>query len=671
MATTLTYDELVDYLNQLSSAYYTLDEPLASDAEYDRLFKELQAFEQAQPLAIRPDSPTQRVGDSALSAFQQVQHELPMLSLSNAFSDDEVAEFYRRCKEGLDTNDPLAVCCEYKLDGVAASILYENGVLVRAATRGDGQIGEDITSNVRTIKNVPLKLVGDNLPQRLEVRGEVVMPRKGFDAYNEQARSNGEKTFVNPRNAAAGSLRQLDPSLTAKRPLAFYAYSVGLTSEDFVESSHYATLMRLRAFGFTVSDATNVCHGVDELKQFYAESEAARDGLGFDIDGIVYKLDSFAQQTTLGFIARAPRWAVARKFPAQEESTTLLDVEFQVGRTGAVTPVARLQPVFVGGVTVSNATLHNMDEIARLDLHVGDRVIVRRAGDVIPQIAAAHAPSTGPRGIKPTLPSQCPVCSSPVERDADFAVARCTGGVVCTAQRKAALIHFASRKAFDIEGLGEKLVEQLVDVDALKSFADIFRIDVATVSALDRMGMKSATNVITAIDSSRTISLARFIYALGIREVGEATALSLANALGSIEALVSASEATLMSIPDVGPIVAKHIIDFCSSPTSRALIDDLLAVGVCVESPAPIESNDQPLLDKTVVLTGTLSAMSRSDAKAKLQRLGAKVSGSVSAKTDVLYAGPGAGSKLAKAQQLDVEVKTEDDLLALFDAYGV
>lgn len=671
MQDSFSYDQLVDYLNELARAYYTLDQPLASDAEYDRLFRELERMEAEQPLAIRPDSPTQRVGDAALSGFTQINHELPMLSLSNAFSDTEVEEFYKRCQEGLGTDGDVEICAEYKLDGVAASILYENGVLVRAATRGDGQTGEDITSNVKTIKNVPLRLLGDDIPARLEVRGEVVMPKRGFEAYNDRARELGEKTFVNPRNAAAGSLRQLDPRLTAKRPLAFYAYSVGVYSDEFVVSSHYDLLLRLESLGFTINHATSRCSGIEELKAFYERTLSQRDDLMFDIDGIVYKVDSFAQQTTLGFIARAPRWAVARKFPAQEETTTLLDVEFQVGRTGALTPVARLEPVFVGGVTVSNATLHNMDEIQRLGVHIGDRVVVRRAGDVIPQVAAAAAPLHGERGAVPELPTQCPVCSSPVERDPNFAVARCIGGVACKAQRKAALIHFASRKAFDIEGLGDKLVATLVDADKLHTFADIFRLKVEDIATLDRMGLKSATKVVSAIDAAREVSLARFIYALGIREVGEATALSLANYFGDMPSLLEADHESLLKIPDVGQIVAKHIVEFFSLPATRQLIDDLLDVDIRIAKQAKLEDVETPLENLTIVLTGTLSSMSRSDAKAKLQRLGAKVSGSVSAKTNVLYAGENAGSKLTKAQQLGVEVRDESQLIELFGEYGV
>ncbi|WP_298635169.1 NAD-dependent DNA ligase LigA [uncultured Umboniibacter sp.] len=659
------YKSLVDRLNTLSVAYYTHDTPLVSDQEYDQLYQELVELEDTFPEWVEQNSPSQRVGDKPLDGFQSVTHLKPMLSLNNAFSDDDLADFYRRCTAAIGGQD-LELCCEYKLDGVALSLVYEHGILVQGATRGDGTTGENITSNVRTIRNIPLKLALTNPPARLEIRGEVIMPHAGFKEFNEHAVANNTKPFVNPRNAAAGSLRQLDPVITSARPLAFYAYSVGDLSEGKAFNSHFEQLQYISAAGLTVNATTRVCTSLNEAIEYYEQADRDRASLGYDIDGIVYKVNDLTLQQQIGFVARAPRWAVARKFPAQEAFTTVIDVEFQVGRTGAITPVARLEPVFVGGVTVSNATLHNMDEIERLGLHIGDRVVIRRAGDVIPQIAAALAPEDTVRGEKPALPTCCPVCESLVERDDNFAVARCTGGVVCSAQRKASLIHFASRKAFDIDGFGDKLIDQLVTNEVLTDFPDVFTLTFDQLVNLERFGEKSATKLLSAIEASKSVTLARLIYALGIREVGEATALELSRYFGDLYRLADASRETLESIDDVGPIVAGHILTYFAEPKHRATIDKLFAVGVKPKVETASSGNPNALAGLTIVLTGSFSSMNRNEAKQRLQTFGAKVAGSVSAKTSRVYAGPGAGSKLAKAEQLGVEVFTEEDLIQLF-----
>lgn len=659
------YKSLVARLNQLSLAYYTHDRPLASDQEYDQLYQELVDLEQACPDWVDPNSPSQRVGDKPLDGFESVTHRKPMLSLNNAFSDEDLSSFYDRCITALGEQE-LELCCEFKLDGVALSLIYEDGMLMQGATRGDGTTGENITSNVRTIRNIPLKLALDNPPARLEVRGEVIMPHAGFREFNERAVLNNTKPFVNPRNAAAGSLRQLDPAITSARPLAFYAYGVGDISDETPFKTHFDQLKYIREAGLTVNATTRLCSSLTEAIEYYRQADRDRSTLGYDIDGIVYKVNDLQHQQQIGFVARAPRWAIARKFPAQEAFTTVQDVEFQVGRTGAITPVARLEPVFVGGVTVSNATLHNMDEIARLGLHIGDTVVIRRAGDVIPQIAAALAPENAIRGIVPELPARCPVCNSVVERDTNFAVARCTGGVVCSAQRKASFIHFASRKAFDIDGFGDKLIDQLVANEVLIDFPDVFTLSFDELVKLDRFGEKSATKLMAAIEASKSVTLARFIYALGIREVGEATALELGRYFGDIYRLADASRETLESIDDVGPIVAGHILTYFAEPKHRVTIDRLLAVGVNPETEASSTANPEALLGLTIVLTGSFSSMNRNDAKQRLQTFGAKVAGSVSAKTSRVYAGPGAGSKLAKAEQLGIDVFSEEDLIQLF-----
>lgn len=662
---------LANELNHHNYRYHALDDPEITDSEYDRLFRRLQELEAQYPHLKSVDSPTQRVGVAPLSAFAEAEHLQPMLSLDNAFSDEEVSDFERRIRERLKLNGTLAFACEPKLDGVAISLLYRNGALERGATRGDGRKGEDITANVRTITALPLRLRGDDVPVLIEVRGEIYMPRAGFEALNASARESGDKTFVNPRNAAAGSLRQLDSRITASRPLAFFAYGTGYSEGWNTPGEHSAVLAQLQDWGLPVNPLIEVVHNLDGCFDYYRRMAALRDSLDYDIDGIVYKVNDLDLQKRLGFVARAPRWAVARKFPAQEMTTTLLDVEFQVGRTGAVTPVARLDPVFVGGVTVSNATLHNRDEIERLDLRIGDRVVVRRAGDVIPQIVRVVEGERSPDARAIEFPTQCPVCGSPVERGEGEAVLRCSGGLVCGAQRKQALIHFASRKALDIDGLGEKLVEQLVDRELVHSVVDLFRLDRDTLANLDRMGEKSADNLLAAINKARDTTLPRFLYGLGIREVGEATAGALARHFGSIERLASASLEELQEVDDVGPVVAHFIREFFDSSDNRAVVDGLLTAGVHWPDPQPASADAQPLAGQIWVLTGTLETMSRAEAKEKLQQLGAKVAGSVSARTDCVAAGPGAGSKLKKAAELGVEVIDEERLLALFREYGV
>ncbi len=644
--------------------YHVLDDPEVPDSEYDRLMRELQALEAAHPELVTQDSPTQRVGDSPVSAFGTIDHELPMLSLSNAFSEEELEDFHGRVLERLEIEDgDITYAAEPKLDGAAVSILYEHGVLVRGATRGDGMVGEDITHNVRTIESIPLKLVGKGFPDRLEVRGEVFMPRDGFEAYNKRAREAGEKTFVNPRNAAAGSLRQLDPQLTAERPLDMYAYAVGIFDGGELPDSHSGIVDRMQSWGLKVCPERRRVLGVSGCLEYYREIGARRDSLSYDIDGVVYKVDDLAQQRELGFVSRAPRWAIAHKFPAQEELTVVEEVEFQVGRTGALTPVARLCPVFVGGVTVSNATLHNIDELHRKDVRVGDTVIVRRAGDVIPEVAGVIQEKR-PAGTQPVeLPSRCPVCDSAVERAEGEAVARCSGGLFCSAQRTEALKHFVSRRAMDIEGLGARLIEQLVERGRLKTPADIFSLEQDELVQLERMGEKSASNLISAIESSRNTTLARVLFALGIREVGEATAVSLATHFGRLDNLVSATEEQLLDVPDVGPIVAKRIRTFFDDGHNLSVLEQLQKSGVTwAEFEPAVAPADGPLLGKTFVITGTLSSMTRQEAKECIQAAGGKVTGSVSGKTDFLLAGEKAGSKLAKAESLNINVIDEKAL---------
>lgn len=649
--------------------YYVLDNPTIPDAEYDRLMRELIALEEANPELKSADSPSQKVGGMALAAFDKVNHEVPMLSLDNAFDEEEFYAFDKRMKDRLKDSSDLAFCCEPKLDGLAVSILYENGVLVRAATRGDGQVGENITENVKTIRNVPLRLRGESIPARLEVRGEVFIDDKGFAKLNQTQQEKGDKTFANPRNAAAGSLRQLDPKITASRPLMLYAYSTGVVDGFELAETHYEQLMQLKEWGLPVCPEIRTADNAKDAFAYYSDILARRATLGYEIDGVVIKVNDKAIQQTLGFVARAPRWAIACKFPAQEELTTLLDVEFQVGRTGAITPVARLEPVYVGGVTVSNATLHNADEIARLGVHIGDTVIIRRAGDVIPQVASVVLERRPSDAKEIVFPNTCPVCDSHVERIEGEAVARCSGGLVCEAQRKEAIKHFASRKALDVDGLGDKVVEQLVDRQLIQTPADLFALSQGHIESLERMGPKSAENLVAALEKAKQTTLAKFLYSLGIREVGEATAQNLANHYKTLEALQNASIEGLQDVSDVGEIVAKHVFYFFKEEHNQVVINALIAAGL--HWPAIEEkSQDQvPLDGLTYVLTGTLNQMGRSEAKAKLQALGAKVSGSISAKTHALIAGEKAGSKLTKAQDLGVDVLTEDDMLALFAKY--
>ena len=658
-------DKLRQDLRRYEYEYHVLDNPTIPDAEYDRLFHQLKALEAEHPELITADSPTQRVGAKPLSGFAQIRHEIPMLSLDNAFSDEEFYAFVKRIEDRLiRLPEPLTFCCEPKLDGLAVSILYVNGVLTQAATRGDGTTGEDITANIRTIRNIPLQLLMDNPPARLEVRGEVFMPHEGFERLNQQALEKDEKTFANPRNAAAGSLRQLDPKITSKRPLVLNAYGIGIAEGVDLPNTHYDRLQWLKSIGIPVNPEIRLCNGTDEVLDFYRDIQNKRSALGYDIDGTVLKINDIALQEKLGFISKAPRWAIAYKFPAQEELTRLNDVEFQVGRTGAITPVAKLEPVFVAGVTVSNATLHNGDEIERLDIAIGDTVVIRRAGDVIPQIIGVLH-DRRPADARPIIfPETCPVCDSAIVRIEGEAVARCTGGLFCAAQRKEALKHFVSRKAMDIDGVGGRLIEQLVDRELVHTPADLFKLDLTTLTRLERMGAKSAENALASLEKAKNTTLARFIFALGIREVGEATALNLANHFKTLEALQNADLEALQQVPDVGEVVANRILAFWHEPHNVAVVNDLIAQGVHWETVETKEVTENRFKGKTVVLTGTLTQMGRNEAKALLQDMGAKVSGSVSAKTDFVIAGDAAGSKLTKAQELGVTVLTEEEFLA-------
>jgi DNA ligase (NAD+) len=652
--------------------YYVLDQPSVPDAEYDRSLRRLQALEEQYPELVRPESPTQRVGGQPLTAFRQVAHELPMLSLDNAFDAEGLTDFDRRVRERLGTPDvAIEYACEPKLDGIAVSLLYRGGILERGATRGDGYTGEDITHNVRTIPSIPLRLRGEGFPEVLEVRGEIYMPRAGFERLNQAAREAGEKTFVNPRNAAAGSLRQLDARITARRPLEMCCYSVGRVVDGELPRTHSEVLDRLLQWGLRTNKESAVVQGAAACEDYYTALAQRRDELPYDIDGIVFKVNDLALQQRLGFVSRAPRWAIARKFPAQEEMTRLLDVEFQVGRTGAITPVARLEPVFVGGVTVSNATLHNGDEVERLGVQIGDTVIVRRAGDVIPQVVSV-VKERRPVDVRPVVfPTSCPVCGSAVERAEGEAALRCMGGLVCAAQQKAAIRHFASRRAMDIEGLGDKLVEQLVDESLVENVAGLYRLTREQLQSLERMGEKSAENLLVALKTSKQTSLARFIYALGIREVGEATALNLARHFGSWEALSAADEDQLLAVDDVGPVVADHLRQFFDSPSSMRVVEQLRAAGVSWPDIEVSPEQGLPLDGQTWVVTGKLEAMGRNDARQHLQDLGAKVAGSVSSRTTCVVAGPGAGSKLGKATELGVEVIDEREFIHRLSTLGV
>jgi len=770
---------LREELNLHNYRYYVLDDPSIPDAEYDRLFTALKQLEKEHPEHVSADSPTQRVGGAALDGFSQISHEMPMLSLDNAFDEEDMAAFHRRVTERLDlaANAPMQYACEPKLDGIAVSLLYEDGILVRGATRGDGSTGEDITHNVRTIATVPLKLMGDDYPRRLEVRGEIYMPKAGFEAFNERARASGEKPFVNPRNAAAGSLRQLDSRITAQRSLEMCSYSVGVVEGGELPGRHADILKKLQGWGFKLNHLLEVVEGVEGCLDYYRRIGEIRNQLPFEIDGVVFKVNDLAQQQQLGFISRAPRWAIAHKFPAQEEMTLLRDVEFQVGRTGAVTPVARLEPVFVGGVTVSNATLHNMDEIARLDARIGDTVIIRRAGDVIPQIVKVVTEKRPADTVPVTIPASCPVCGSEVERVqivkrsksgaqvSEGAAYRCVGRLSCKAQLQQAIIHFASRKAMEIDGLGEKIVEQLVELELIRSPADLYRLTPDHLKGLEGFAEISANNLCNAIAASKEVALARFIYALGIPDVGEETARVLAQKLGSLQNLRQALPEILTWLPDIGQEVAAEICSFFAEAHNNQVLDALLEQGIqfpdgqatgslkvsfaeliermaisgvakvgaqrladhfgsleallaadlkvldavdklsaraingvmdCLEDAQWVErirqieaqlrdfamhwesenetdadQVEQPLADKVYVLTGTLEQMARSKAKEYLLQLGAKVTGSVSKKTDCVVAGPGAGSKLAKAQELSIPVLDEEQFIELLLQYGI
>lgn len=662
--------DLREQINYHNYRYYVLDDPEIPDAEYDRLFRDLQKLEKEFPELITQDSPTQRVGEKPLSSFGEVKHVVPMLSLGNAFSDEEVEAFGKRISDRLETQK-IEFVAEPKLDGLAISLLYEKGVLVRAATRGDGVTGEDVTQNVRTIHSVPLRLVGNNFPEVLEVRGEVFMPKAGFEELNKRQKANNEKVFANPRNAAAGSLRQLDSKITASRPLTIFCYGVGQVEGGKIPDRHSAILKHLKGWGFRVCPEIKTVKGINGCLDYYQEINAIRNRLPYEIDGVVYKVDRLDQQASLGFVSRAPRWAIAHKFPAQEEMTKLLAIDVQVGRTGALTPVARLEPVEVGGVTVTNATLHNQDEIERMDVRVGDTVIVYRAGDVIPKVASVIVSRRPKNTRKFRMPKHCPECGSDVVRVEGEAVMRCSGGLYCPAQRKEAIKHFASRRAMDIEGLGDKLVDQLVDTQLVNDVADLFTLDLDEVANLERMAKKSAQNLLVALEKSKNTTLPRFIYALGIREVGEATALNLANHFGNLKSLMKAGEDTLQSVPDVGPVVASNIVTFFHQPHNLEVIDKLIAAGVKWPDIKVVDAGSLPLSGKTVVLTGTLSELPRAEAKEKLQQLGAKVAGSVSSKTDLVIAGEAAGSKLEKAESLNIKVIDEAAFLKLLKKHGI
>ncbi|MEW5888067.1 MAG: NAD-dependent DNA ligase LigA [Pseudomonadota bacterium] len=644
--------------------YYVLDAPTIPDAEYDRLFRELQTLEAQHPELITPDSPTQRVGAPPLPEFRQVTHRVPMLSLANAFDDEDVAAFDRRVREGLG-QDRIDYAVEPKFDGLAISLTYEDGRFVLGATRGDGYTGEDVTANLRTVRSIPLRLRTRHAPRRVEVRGEVLMMKKDFERLNAAQREAGDKEFANPRNAAAGSLRQLDSRITARRPLRFFAYTMAGADGFALPPTQAQLLDTLAQWGLPVSPERRVVRGLDGLLDYYRGMAARREALPYEIDGVVYKVNRLDYQDRLGFVSRAPRFAVAHKFPAQEALTELVAIDVQVGRTGALTPVARLKPVFVGGVTVTNATLHNEDEIRRKDVRIGDTVIVRRAGDVIPEVVAVVPERRTGKEQPFVMPTRCPVCGSHVERPADEAVARCTGGLVCPAQRKQALLHFASRRAMDIEGLGDKLVEQLVDHHLVHNPADLYKLGPAVLAGLERMGEKSAGNLLAAIEQSKKTTLARFIYALGIRNVGEATARDLARHFGGMDALMNADEQALLEVPDVGPVVAASIHEFFREPHNREVIEQLRAAGVHWQESEPAARARGRLAGKTFVLTGTLPSLSREQATALIEAEGGKVSGSVSRKTDYVVAGADPGSKLAKANELGVTIVDEEGLMRL------
>ncbi len=655
-------------LNRHAHAYYVLDNPSIPDAEYDHLFRELQQLEETHPELVTPDSPTQRVGGAPLPEFSQVRHDVPMLSINNGFSEDDIRAFDRRVREGLTSLHDVDYACELKFDGLAINLRYVDGLLVQAATRGDGSTGEEVTANIRTVRSIPLRLQTDQPPAVLDVRGEVLMFKADFARLNQRQRDVGQKEFANPRNAAAGSLRQLDPRVTAQRSLRFFAYGVGYLEGGAPPDTHAGLLDWYRTLGIPVCDERAVVSGADGLLAFFADIGARRPALPYDIDGVVYKLNRVAQQRALGFVSRAPRFALAHKFPAEEATTTVLGIDVQVGRTGALTPVARLAPVLVGGVTVTNATLHNEDEVRRKDIRIGDSVIVRRAGDVIPEVVA-NVPERRPADAREfVMPTACPVCGSAIVRPEEEAVARCSGGwIKCAAQRKGGLLHFVSRRAMDIEGLGEQLVEQLVDRGLVTTPADFYRLGLTALAELERMAQKSAQNVLDALEKSKSTTLARFIYALGIRHVGESTAKSLARHFGQLDAVLQANEAQILEVDDIGPVVAKSILDFLSDPLNRKLIEQLRAAGVRWDEHA-VERRALHLAGMTFVLTGTLPTLRRDDAQAMIEAAGGKVAGSVSKKTNFVVAGDDAGSKLAKAEALGVPVIDEAALMKLLES---
>lgn len=668
-ATQARVHELRALLDEYNYRYYVLAEPTVSDAEYDQLFHELRQLETEYPALVTQDSPTQRVGAKPVDGFAPIKHEIPMLSLDNVFDQDDFEAFNQRVLQRLGGAGDIAYTAEPKFDGLAISLMYENGKLTRAATRGDGETGEEVTANIRTIASIPLHLRGQDFPATLEVRGEVFMPKAGFTQLNAELERKGQKSFVNPRNAAAGSLRQLDPKITAKRPLAFFAYATGLMSDGALPDCHAAIMHRLMDWGLPVSPLLQVVKGVAACEAYYKHIHAQRAELPYEIDGVVFKVNELSLQQRLGFVSRAPRWAVAYKFPAEEKYTQVLAIEFQVGRTGALTPVARLEPVFVGGVTVSNATLHNMDELMRKDVRVGDTVVIRRAGDVIPEIVAVVSAKRPAVTHIIKLPAKCPVCGSEVIKPEGEAVARCMGGLYCQAQVKESIKHFVSRRAMDIEGLGDKLIDQLVDAGLIQNVTDIYRLTHHTLAALPRMGEKSADNILKAITKSKHTTLPRFLYALGIREVGEATAKTLAQHFKQLDQLQRATLSQLLDVADVGPIVAAHIQGFFHQPHNRELVAQLQQLGVQWPVISAPNAKSQTLQGKTFVLTGTLQSMGREDAKAKLEALGAKVSGSVSKKTDFVIVGESPGSKASQAEALGVTLLTEDAFLKMLHAH--
>ncbi len=656
--------ELRDLIARYDYEYYALDAPSVPDSEYDKIYRELQDLEQQHPSLITPDSPTQRVSGSAVNAFNSITHRQAMLSLNNAFEDSELVAFDKRISDALGITE-VVYAVEPKFDGLAITLTYENGIFTQGATRGDGYTGEDVTHNLRTLRAIPMRLHCAEPPQLLEVRGEVLMLKRDFDKLNQTQLAKGDKLFANPRNAAAGSLRQLDARITAQRPLTFFAYGLGAAEGIPTLTNHAMAMDYLAGLHFPVSHERGVVKGAAGLRTYYQKIGEMRDRLPFDIDGVVYKVNEFSQQNELGFVSRAPRWAVAHKFPAQEALTIVEDITVQVGRTGAITPVARLKPVFVGGVTVTNATLHNEDEVRRKDIHIGDTVSVRRAGDVIPEVVFAIAERRPADARRFEMPTVCPECGSHILKQADEAVARCTGGLFCPAQRKQAITHFASRRAMDIEGLGDKLVDQLVEANLVHTLADIYKLDLNTLSNLERMGEKSARNLLDALENSKKTTLARFIYALGMRNVGEATGKDLAKHFGSLDALMQADTEKLLEVNDVGPVVAESITNFFSEAHNQSVINALIDAGIRWPETEGKQQSSGKLSGKTFVLTGTLPTMSRDSAKELIEAAGGKVSGSVSKKTDYVVAGTEAGSKLDKALELGVTILDEAGLLAL------